>query len=100
MKKNCWEIKECGREPRGAKAKEWGICPAATKTEVNGIHGGKNGGRCCWAIAGTLCGGKVQGSFASKISTCLNCECYNQIKQEEQNFVFVTTIFDRLNKKL
>jgi hypothetical protein len=84
MKKtNCWEVKKCGRQPFGEKSKELGVCSASTESRTNGVHGGSNGGRCCWAIAGTLCGGKVQGSYASKLSNCMQCDFYKQIRQEE-----------------
>ena len=82
-KKNCWEVKNCGREEGGLKTKELGVCPAASLSKANGVNGGKNGGRACWVIAGTLCGGKVQGSFASKMSNCMACAFYSTVKQEE-----------------
>lgn len=81
--RNCWEIKKCGREQGGEKTGEMGICPAATDSACNGLNGGKNGGRFCWAIAGTFCGGKVQGSFAQKQASCLSCDVFKKIKQEE-----------------
>jgi len=62
---------------------ELGICPAAADTSYDGIHFGKCGGRICWAIAGTFCGGRAQGSFAEKRGTCLNCEFYKMVQQEE-----------------
>jgi hypothetical protein len=62
---NCWEFKKCGREKGGAKAEELGVCPAYPK------HG-----KTCAKIAGTFCGGKVQGTFASKLANCLVCEFY------------------------
>ncbi|MBI4976798.1 MAG: hypothetical protein HZC28_04910 [Spirochaetes bacterium] len=80
---NCWEFKKCGREPGGVKAAELGICPAASEQRTNGINRGVNGGRACWAIAGTLCGGKVQGAFAAKIGNCLTCEFYQRVGMEE-----------------
>lgn len=84
MFKNCWEIKNCGRQPGGAKVAELGVCPAASETELdNGKNGGKNAGRYCWRIAGTLCGGKAQGSFASKIVNCMACDFFKQVKQEQ-----------------
>ena len=83
MKKNCWEVKNCGREPNGAKEIELGACNAATDSRLDGIHDGKNGGRTCWVIAGTLCGGKVQGIFAAKLQNCLKCEFYNTVNNEE-----------------
>ena len=82
-KQNCWEFKSCGRHPDGAKAKELGVCPAATEHRTTGVNDGHKGGRACWAIAGTLCGGTVQGSFASKVSNCMKCDFYRLVGQEE-----------------
>ena len=62
---NCWEFKQCGREAGGAKAAEFGVCPAYPD------HG------CdCATVAGTLCGGQVQGSFAQKAQGCRKCDFY------------------------
>jgi len=85
MKKNCWELKECGREPGGAVAVHLGVCPAATAGKLDGVHGGKNAGRSCWLVAGTLCGGKPQGTFAQKIETCELCDFFQQVKSEEKD---------------
>ena len=84
---NCWEFKKCGREPDGLKVAELGICPAAENKDFDGINGGKNGGRFCWAVAGTFCGGKVQGSFAQKIKNCEECDFFGIVnKEEDRNF--------------
>ena len=69
-KKNCWEVKKCGRQPGGEKVSELGACPAVSAFGAHGINDGINGGRACWAIAGTFCEGTVQGSFAEKIEDC------------------------------
>ena len=82
-KQNCWEFKKCGRQPGGAKVAELGVCVASTDPRVTGVNSGKNGGRACWAIAGTLCGGKVQGAFASKLANCMQCEFYQLVGKEE-----------------
>lgn len=82
-KQNCWEFKNCGRQPGGAKAAEFGVCPASKEAKLTGTNGGKDGGRACWAIAGTLCGGKVQGSYAAKLGNCLACEFYKLVQTEE-----------------
>ena len=71
---NCWEFKKCGREPGGAKAEELGVCQAAIESRVDEVNRGKNGGRSCWAVTGTLCGGEVQGTFAAKLGNCLMCD--------------------------
>jgi hypothetical protein len=97
MKLNCWEFKKCGREPGGNKISELGICPSAIETRTNGINEGKNGGRACWAIAGTLCGGKTQGTLAQKFGNCFDCEFYNLVIQEEdQAYVSVGAILSKL----
>ncbi len=83
MKQNCWEFKKCGREPGGAKTTEYGVCPAVIAENINKIHNGTNGGRACWAITGTLCGGQVQGTFAAKFGNCIKCDFYKQVCFEE-----------------
>jgi hypothetical protein len=80
---NCWQYKKCGREPGGVNARQLGVCPASSERRVNGTNSGRNGGRACWAISGTLCGGKVQGSFATKVGSCLKCEFYQLVAAEE-----------------
>jgi len=83
-KTNCWELKKCGREPGGAKTAELGVCPAATENKLDGINHGSKGGRSCWAIAGTLCGGKTQGTYAAKLASCMSCEFYKDVQREER----------------
>jgi len=82
-KQNCWEFKKCGRQVGGEKVKEFGVCPAASNAATNQINNGTKGGRICWAIAGTLCGGKVQGSYADKQLSCMSCEFFKKVKGEE-----------------
>jgi hypothetical protein len=60
---NCWEFKKCGREAGGARSAELGVCPAYP-----------NHGHSCDVVAGAFCGGKVQGSFAAKLSSCMKCD--------------------------
>jgi len=80
---NCWEYMKCGREPGGYNVHHLGVCPAALDSEADGLNGGKNGGRICWAITGTFCGGVVQGSFAEKELTCMNCDFFKLVQREE-----------------
>ncbi len=83
-KPNCWEVKRCGREPGGDRAAERGVCPAASDRSYDGINGGKCGGRICWAVAGTFCEGRVQGSFAEKRASCLDCNFHKKVQREER----------------
>ena len=59
----CWEYMKCGRD-KDATAK----CPAHS-----------NFGRICWAVAGTFCEGKVQGTFAQKYENCMKCDFYQMV---------------------
>ncbi len=98
-KQNCWEFKKCGRQPGGIKVVELGECTAAKATKANGLNSGKNGGRACWAISGTLCGGTVQGTFAMKLPNCLKCEFYQLVGAEEGvNHVSSKGILEQLAK--
>lgn len=65
------------------KAAELGICLAATDASFDGINSGKCGGRFCWAVAGTFCHGKIQGTFAIDRDSCLSCSFFNRVQAEE-----------------
>ena len=78
---NCWEHKKCGRETGGSKTAELGVCSAATNFSHNGKNGGKSAGRFCWKVAGTLCGGKVQGSFSEKMGNCVKCDFFKLVNK-------------------
>ena len=96
-KQNCWEVRQCGRETGGKNANELGICPAPVEKRVDGINGGKNGGRACWAIAGTFCEGKVQGTLASKLGDCLECDFFKKtVHDEGTNFELAKGILSKL----
>lgn len=55
---NCWESKGCGMKD----------CPAYGKTDIP-----------CWYLAGTYCGGKIQGAFAEKCGGCRQCEVFKEL---------------------
>jgi two-component system NtrC family sensor kinase len=60
----CWEYMQCGRDVNDEIK-----CPAYPHF-----------GQVCWAVAGTLCAGKIQGTFAQKINDCRNCRFYKKSK--------------------
>jgi hypothetical protein len=93
IKQNCWEAMNCGRHPDGAKAAESGVCPAALPNDRwEGIHGGKHSGRFCWVVAGTFCGGRVQGTYAKKLANCLTCRFLKQVNEDEgRQFILTPT---------
>lgn len=92
MKKNCWEVMKCGREPGGSKVAESGVCLAAIEVRASGIHGGHNAGRCCWAITGTLCHDHPHGTFVQKFKTCTTCPFYKIVTEEEDRYLTVEEI--------
>jgi eukaryotic-like serine/threonine-protein kinase len=74
---------KCGREPGGHRADEEGTCPAGSDRSFEGINSGISAGRICWAVAGTFCNGKIQGTFAEKRNSCMSCDFYRKVQVEE-----------------
>jgi hypothetical protein len=97
MKKNCWEFKKCGREAGGFNTDHLGVCPATTEEKLHNVHDGANAGRACWVMAGTLCGGTVQGTFAQKYGDCQLCDFFRLVKQEEGcNYKYSLSLLNRI----
>jgi len=98
-KMNCWEYKQCRRETQDLISLHVGKCPAVLENNLNGIHGGRNAGRSCWTVPGTLCNNRVQGSFASKNKTCYLCEFYQLVKREEgEDFIHAKEILSLMGE--
>jgi hypothetical protein len=94
MKKlNCWDVMKCGREPGGARVEESGTCPASMETSLDGVNGGIAGGRACWGVPNTDCGGTVR----EKIPECLDCSFFLRVMDEEgSDFAVLGAITRRL----
>ena len=96
---NCWEAKKCGREANGIHVKELGVCPVAVEKKLDSVHGGSCAGRACWVVAGSLCGGKVQGTFATKFDSCETCDFYDAVRNEEvPHFEYSSTLLAKLRR--
>jgi hypothetical protein len=80
---NCWEFVNCERQPGGARVGELGICPVTVDEELDGTYGGIAAGRVCWAVVGSFCGGKIQGTYAEKLRDCTKCAFMALVKREE-----------------
>ncbi len=63
----CWECLGCGIETDPSRR-----CPAYPYF-----------GRSCWAIAGTLCQGKIMGTYAEKTNNCHQCPFYLHCHEPE-----------------
>jgi len=82
---NCWEFKKCGREIGGEKTLEQGVCPVAMEIRADGIHNGKNGGRCCWVITNSVFDEKTAHGFClKKIQECRTCDFYLFVQKSEK----------------
>jgi PAS domain S-box-containing protein len=92
-RKNCWEVIKCGQEPGGKNVHKLGVCPAALPNQYEGINEGKYCGRFCWTVAGTFCGGQLQGSYANKLEDCLKCEFLKQVHKDEDKYFILTPDF-------
>jgi len=99
-KQNCWEYNNCGRQPGGHNTEELGICPVPLATGAHGINGGINAGRSCWAIKGSRCDGKINGTISEKLGKCMQCDFYAKVRHEEgPNFQSLKEILKLLKKE-
>jgi len=104
LKENCWEYIKCGREPGGKRIFKSGVCKVSIDFESNGVNGGRNAGRICWAVSGTLCSdsiGHPESSYIIKQGkiSCLSCPFFHKVKKEEGYGNF-TTLKKETVKKL
>lgn len=83
MKLNCWQYNHCGREPHGSRAGDLGVCPAALESRLDGVHGGVNGGRACWAVAGSLCHVGENGASFDHQAICRQCTFRSSVRRRE-----------------
>ncbi|MDU9050552.1 MAG: hypothetical protein Q3M30_17025 [Candidatus Electrothrix sp. Rat3] len=87
---NCWEFKKCGREVNGENVLLYGLCSAAIDSSLDGIHGGKNGGRCCWVVKSVYNKDKKFGCRCTvDYIECHKCNFYELVKEETELIVTV-----------
>ena len=67
--KPCWEYMGCKQDVNTQES-----CPAYPHF-----------GRICWAVAGTLCSGKIHGTYAQKIHDCHNCGYYRMVRSYQSS---------------
>jgi len=96
-KQNCWEYHKCGREPGGENVDRLGTCPAATSRILDTVHGGKNGGRACWVVAGIQCTVGDSDSGMPVFHDCSNCDFWKHVRKQEGKLLEGT---DRLIQKI
>jgi len=82
--KKCYEVKNCKKEDCACYGKE---------------------AMRCWQVAGTYCGGKIQGSFAQKYDNCSGCEVFKEatsdsIYQIGEHFNNMMHVLETKNREL
>jgi hypothetical protein len=87
-KQNCWEFWRCAEKADSSLFEGPDGCPVMTAEDADGINGGYNGGRSCWAIVGTLSPNVTKRHHAGKTSSCLQCAFYQAIQTEEGDGFF------------
>jgi len=88
LKRNCWDYYRCRRQAKDDDGKEHDVCPVYLETKLNGVHDGKNGGRACWVVAGTKCGGRIKRIVVPKFIACKVCDFKKTvIREESKNFI-------------
>lgn len=86
LKRNCWEFMGCDKLD----------CPARSSELYDGINNGKNAGRVCWAVVGTMCRDKTTKDLSAKYSDCMDCKFFDYVHHgEDRNF----TIFEEVYKR-
>ena len=86
---NCWEFKDCGRELGGRNSVLLGVCPAALDERADGIHGGKNGGRCCWVVASAYISEGTFGCLTEDFDKCRECDFYRMVEEDTELLVVI-----------
>lgn len=93
----------CGRGSSRNNIIESRICNAAIDYKSDGINEGKNGGRICWAIVGTLCNNHSRELICGirkwrSTQSCLSCSFFKKVKKEQGYGKFTTLKKETVNK--
>jgi len=80
---NCWEFHGCDVEPISDYVIDFRVCAATWTEEMHGVHGGKNAGRACWAVVGSMCGLHNSDRTCMHAATCEECDFYKLVREEE-----------------
>lgn len=79
-KLNCWEFKNCGREPGGIMTAESGVCPVARAGSFDGTNDGVAGGRACWEVRRQST--KLAANDICGTASCSTCEFRRRVNYE------------------
>jgi hypothetical protein len=83
---NCWDFMGCefAKFLEGEDSKlESGCCPVLLMNEYNGFNNGTYAGRACWLVLNTKCFNSLQRNYNEKFKSCIDCEFYKLVIEEE-----------------
>lgn len=80
-KLNCWQFKNCGREPGGVLAEILGECPVARTMKYDGLNDGVGAGRACWMVHNSVC--KLDANTSAPVEPCHTCDFYKRVLFEQ-----------------
>lgn len=81
-KLNCWQFKNCGREPGGVMAEVLGECSVASEMKFDGLNEGVGAGRSCWMVRSSVC--KRAANQSAPIDPCHTCDFYKRVVFEQE----------------
>jgi hypothetical protein len=81
-KLNCWQFKNCGREPGGVMAEILGECPVAATMKYDGLNDGVGAGRACWMVPDSAC--RESRTQLTRVDPCHACEFYKRVVFEQE----------------
>ena len=90
---NCWDFQGCDKHITSEHENELRSCPAFLETQLNGINGGKNGGRACWVIPDTLCFVRIRRTLIPKHLSCMLCNFKKNVLKEEKSDLTISDSF-------
>ena len=89
-KLNCWQFKNCGREPGGILAKIHGECLVARTMKFDGLNDGIGAGRACWMVHNSVC--RQAMNLSGPVDPCHTCDFYKRVVfEQEENLQFQYT---------
>lgn len=83
-KLNCWEFKNCGREPGGLLADSHGVCPVALALRYDGLNEGKGAGRACWLAQAEQAKSRLDDFRPVSCDRCADCDFHLRVLFEEE----------------
>lgn len=84
MKRNCWDIKKCGKGPKSGVETDIGNCPVVREC----TEGDPSSGRSCWKVRIKDDRGRLVPNWSRDDKDCLNCDVMDTLRKEDGELSF------------